>query len=306
MNIEKKVDNFSKNISGKIFCNYDLKKLNWFGLGGPAKVFFRPNNLDELIKFIKEFGNFLPIKVIGVGSNILIRDGGFEGIIIKLGKSFLHLSKLNESTIISGASVLDKSLSNFATEHNISGFEFFSCIPGTVGGAIRMNSGCYDCDISKCLVSIQILDKSGIVKSIMADKINFKYRGSDLSKDLIFLSGTFKGKKERKINIKKKIDYLVNKKKKSQPSKIKTCGSTFKNPINQTKKKSWELIKESDCDKLSVGGAHISNKHSNFFVNDGNATSKDMENLILKVKDNVFKVTGIDLELELEIIGKKI
>ena len=305
MNNLREFEDFSKSISGKIFINYNLNKSNWFNLGGPAKVFFNPNSLSELVKFINNFKNTMPIKTIGVGSNILVRDGGFDGIIIKLNKNFSHVTKLNENTIISGTSILDKKLSDFALANNISGFEFLSCIPGTIGGAIRMNSGCYGYNISNCLVSIQALDTEGKVKLINSNKIKFHYRGSDLSRELIFLSATLKGKKEGTNFIKKRIEDLTFKKKQSQPSKIKTCGSTFKNPINQTKKKSWELIKEAGCDKLKIGGAFISEQHCNFFVNAGDATSEDMENLITKVKEKVLKTSGILLDLELEIIGKK-
>ena len=306
MNILEKVEEFSKEISGKIFLNYDLKKSNWFGLGGPAKIYFKPNNLNELILFIKQFSAILPIKVMGAGSNILIRDGGFDGAIIKLGKNFSNISKLNETTIISGSSVLDKNLSEFARDHGISGLEFFSCIPGTIGGAIRMNSGCYECDVSNSLISIQVLDKKGIVKSIGSNHIKFFYRGSNLSRDLIFLSATFRGQKSDSKIINEKIKTLVLEKKKTQPSRIKTCGSTFRNPIDQTTKKSWQLIKESACEKLFIGGAHISSQHLNFFINNGKATASDMENLINLVKKRVLVTTGIKLDLELEIIGKKI
>ena len=223
MNILQEVQDLSKKISGKIYYEYSVKHLNWFNLGGPAKIFFKPNTLDELIIFLKKFSNTLPIKVLGVGSNTLIRDGGYDGIIIKLGKNFSHLSKLDDNTIISGSSALDKKLSEFALENSISGFEFFSCIPGSVGGAIRMNAGCYDYDVSKCIASIQAVNYQGIVRSIKAEKINFFYRGSDLSDDLIFLSATFKGKKQDNKKIKKRIQKLVTDKQKSQPSRIKTC-----------------------------------------------------------------------------------
>ena len=306
MNILKKVEDFSKSISGKIFANYSLKKLSWFGLGGSAYFFFKPNTLNELVLFLKQFGHILPFKVIGAGSNILIRDGGFKGTIIKLGKNFSHISRLNDTTIVSGSIVVDKKLSEFAMNNSISGFEFLSCIPGTIGGAIRMNSGCYGYDISKSLVSIQAINMKGVVRLINADQINYKYRSSDLPKDLIFLSATLKGKKVETKIIKKKIDNFVLKKKQSQPSQIKTCGSTFRNPINKTKKKSWQLIKEAGCEKMIVGGAYISEKHANFFVNDGSATSNDVEDLINIVKEKVLAATGIKLDLELEVIGNQI
>ena len=305
MNILKQVQDLSKKISGKIYFQYDMKHLNWFNLGGPAKIFFKPNTLDELIIFLKEFSNTLPIKVLGLGSNTLIRDGGYNGIIIKLGKNFSHLSILDDNTIIAGSSVPYRQLSQFAQENSISGFEFFSCIPGSVGGAIKMNSGCYNYDVSKCIASIQTVNYDGIVRSIKSEKINFFYRGSDLPNDLIFLSATFKGQKQDIKEIEKTKKKLKENKEKSQPSRIKTCGSTFKNPTSQTQKKAWELIKEAQCDNMKIGGASISEKHSNFFVNQGSATSNDMENLINLVRKKVFNTTGIKLELELQIIGEK-
>ena len=304
MNILQLVKDISKNLSGKIYYEYNMKHLNWFNLGGPAKVFFKPDTLEELIFFLKKFSNSLPIKVLGVGSNTLIRDGGYPGIIIKLGKNFSHLSKLDDNTIISGTSVLDRQLSNFALENSITGLEFFSCIPGSIGGAIRMNSGCYGYDVSKCILSIQTINFNGVVRSIKTEKTNFYYRGTNLSDDLIFLSATFKGRKHSSKEIKEKMEKFSAVKKESQPSQIKTCGSTFKNPINQEQKKAWEFIKEAQCEKMKIGGASISAKHNNFFVNGGSATSSDMENLINHVREKVFSVTGIKLELELQIIGE--
>ena len=252
---------------------------------------------------MKNTKGFEKIKVLGVGSNTLIRDGGFDGIIIKFGKSFSHISLFDKNTIIAGALTLDTNLSNFALENSLSGFEFLSCIPGTVGGGIRMNSGCYDEDVSKILVSVQAMDLNGMVKIIYSSDIKFSYRECNLDNNLIFISATFRGKKDNKQNIQKKINNLVERKKKDQPSKIKTCGSTFKNPENN---KAWKLIRDSGCAGMKFGGAHISEKHCNFFVNEGNAKSSDLENLIYQVKNKVLKKTGINLELELQIIGEKL
>ena len=243
------------------------------------------------------------IKVLGSGSNTLIRDGGFDGIIIKFGKSFSHISLFNPNTIIVGASVFDRYVSSFALENSLSGFEFLSCIPGTIGGAVRMNSGCYEEDISKILVSLQVIDFNGNIKIIQSSDIKFHYRGSSLDDNLIFISASFKGKKDNKSNIQKKINISVEKKKLTQPSKIKTCGSTFKNPKN---KKAWKLIRDSGCAGMKVGDAQISDKHCNFFVNNGNAKSEDLEKLIYQVKNKVLDKTGTNLELELQIIGKKL
>ena len=274
--------------------------LIWEGL---QKVIFRPQNLNELSIFLKNVKRSKKIKVLGAGSNTLIRDGGFDGIIIKFGKSFSHQSLFDQKTLIAGASALEKNVSNFALENSLGGFEFLSCIPGTIGGGIKMNSGCYGEDISKILVSVQVMDLNGKIKVIYSQNIKFSYRGCSLASDLIIVSATFRGKTDNKLNIKNKINNLVKQKKKDQPSKIKTCGSTFK---NTEKDKAWKLIQDSGCAGMSVGAAYISEKHCNFFVNKGNAKSEDLENLIYQVKTKVLNKTGINLELELQIIGEKL
>ena len=303
MNLISQIKKVKNRISGKIQFHENLSKYSWFNLGGPAKVIFKPMNLNELSIFLKNIKEFDKIKVLGAGSNTLIRDGGFNGIIIKLGKSFSHLSLLNENTVIAGASASDKNVSNFAFENSLTGFEFLSCIPGTIGGGVRMNSGCYGEDIEKILVSVQVMDFQGKMKVIYSSDIKFSYRGCNLGNNLIFVSATFKGKSDNKLNIQKKINNLIKRKNEDQPTKIKTCGSTFKNPENG---KAWKLIKDSGCGGMKVGDAYISEKHCNFFVNKGKATSKDLEELIYKVKSKVFNKTGINLELELQIIGEKV
>ena len=303
MNLISQVKEMRKKISGQILFDESLSKHSWFNLGGPAKIIFKPKNLNELSIFLKNFRRFNKIKVLGAGSNTLIRDGGFDGVIIKFGKSFSHISLFNRNMLIAGASALDKNVSNFALENSLSGFEFLSCIPGTIGGGIRMNSGCYGEDISKILVSVQVMDLSGKVRVIHSSNIKFSYRECDLDNNLIFISATFKGKNDNNLNIKRKITNLVERKKLDQPSKIKTCGSTFKNP---QKNKAWSLIKDSGCAGMKIGDAYISEKHCNFFVNKGNAKSQDLENLIHKVESKVLNKTGVKLELELEIIGEKL
>lgn len=303
MNLISQIKEIKKKISGQILFDESLSKHSWFNLGGPAKVIFKPKNLNELSIFLKNCKEFNKIKVLGAGSNTLIRDGGFDGVIIKLGKSFSHLSLLGQNMLIAGASALDKNVSNFALENSLSGFEFLSCIPGTIGGGIRMNSGCYGEDVSKILISVQVMDLSGKLKVVHSSDIKFSYRGCNLDNSLIFISATFKGKNDSNPNIQKKIINLVERKKKDQPSKIKTCGSTFKNPENN---KAWSLIKDSGCAGMKMGDAHISEKHCNFFVNKRNAKSQDLENLIYQVKNKVLNKTGIKLELELEIIGEKL
>ena len=286
-----------------IYENEKLSKYNWFNLGGSARIFFKPNSQLNLKNFLENYVNEKKnIYILGAGSNTLFRDSGFDGVIIKLGKSFAYTKLLNGNKIEVGAATLDKTVSEFASENSISGLEFLSCIPGSIGGAIRMNSGCYGYDISKVFLSLKAMNLQGELKSFNKEEIKFIYRGTNLAEDLIILSVVLQGESGKKNNIKDKQISLINKKKESQPSKVKTCGSTFKNPKN---KKAWELIKLSNCTNLVVGGASISPKHSNFFLNNGNATSSDIENLIEKVKKQVFLKTGTKLELEIKIIGVK-
>ena len=282
--------------------NYDLKKKNWFNIGGKTKVFFKADNLKDLIKFLKKLDNRERIFILGAGSNTLISDGIFDGVVIKFGKNFNNLSLLDENIIIAGSAVLDKSLSDFASENNLSGFEFLSCIPGTIGGGIKMNAGCFGKEFKDILISIQAVNKSGEVKSIPAKEIKFEYRKNNLPEDLIFLSASFRGKKSDRKQIIDTSEKLKAEKEKNQPTKIKTSGSTFKNPISQSKKKVWELIKESVPLEQTFGDACISKKHCNFFVNKGNAKFEDMKKLIDYVSNKVLEKTGVKLEKEIKIL----
>ena len=291
-----------KGFQSNIVFNQDLKKKNWFNIGGKAKVFFKADNLRQLVKFLKVLNNREKISIIGAGSNTLITDDIYDGVIIKLGKNFNRISLLGEDIIISGTAVLDKNLADYAAENSLSGFEFLNCIPGTVGGGIKMNAGCFGSEIKDILISIQVIDKNGNVLTIPANKINFDYRNNDLSENLIFLSASFRGVKGNSDSIKKEMLKLKIKKDDNQPTKIKTSGSTFKNPIKKTKKKVWELIKESVPLNTRFGDACISEKHSNFFINKGNATFNDMKKLINFVEESVFKKTGIIIEKEIKIL----
>ena len=301
MNIEN-FENKFKNFNGRIYFNYSLKKLNWFNIGGSTKIYFKPNTLQDLIEFLKLCKDEENFFVIGAGSNVLFKDDIFEGIVIKLSKNFSRISLLNENTIIAGSGVLDKSLSEFAAENSLGGFEFLSCIPGTIGGGIRMNSGCFGSEFKDILISVQAINRSGEVLTIPAKDIIFDYRSSNLPKDLIFLSASFKGNKKKKEQIEKEVKNLKIKKEKAQPTKIKTGGSTFKNPIKQSDKKVWEIIKESIPSDIQFGDAIISDKHANFFINKGNASYKDMKKLIDFVKESVKNKTGINLDLEIILV----
>ena len=299
---KNKIEVFAKQIKSELKFDYNLKKLNWFNIGGDAKVFFKPDNLDDLVTFLKTFGKSEKIFVLGAGSNILITDNKFDGFVVKLGKNFSNISLLPNNIVVAGSAVSDKNLSNFAMENNIGGFEFLSCIPGTIGGGLKINSGCFGKEFKDILLSVQVIDRKGVIKTIPSSKIKFGYRHSPLDKDLIFLSASFQGKKKNREEINKEINKLKEEKNRRQPSRIKTGGSTFKNPINQTDIKVWELIKNSIPTTKSFGDAKISEKHCNFLVNSKNAKFEDMMKLINFIKSEVEKKKNIKLETEIEII----
>jgi len=283
----------------QILINEKLSNYSWFNLGGCSDIFFKPNNIEDILIFLEKFK---PQKfiVLGAGSNTLIRDGGIKGVTIKLSSSFSYIDLDSKNIIDVGAATPDKKVADFAMENSLTGMEFLACIPGSIGGAIKMNTGCYGDDISKIIYSIKTIDTQGKIKEILAKDIKFSYRGSNLDDNLIVTSAKLIGKVCLKEEVEKKQKKMVEKKKNSQPSQIKTCGSTFRNTEN---KKAWQLIKESNCENFKVGDAEISKKHCNFFVNKGNATSKDLEELINKVKKTVYNKTNVDLELEIKIIG---
>jgi len=287
----------------KIYENEKLSKYNWFNLGGPAKIFFKPKSTDDLKEFLEEYKKKkYKIHTLGAGSNTLFRDLGFDGIVIKLGNEFSYTSLISKEEIEVGAATLDKKVADFAMKNSLAGFEFLSCIPGSIGGSLSMNSGCYGEDISKIFVSLRAISFDGELKDFKKEDIEFFYRGNNLNKNLIIISAVLKGSPSNVKKIEEKQNIFIEKKRKTQPSQIKTCGSTFKNP---SKQKAWELIKISGCSNLKFGGASISEKHNNFFFNDGKATSKDIESLINEVKKRVFDKTGVELDLEIKIIGSK-
>ena len=301
--IEKnKFENFSKRIISKLEFNFNIKNYNWFNIGGDVKVFFKPDSLNDLVLFLRNFGNSQKIFILGAGSNILFTDKNFDGVVLKLGKNFKNISILPNNVIVAGSAVLDHKLSNFAMENGIGGLEFLSCIPGTVGGGLKINSGCFGREFKDILLSVQVVDRKGVIQTIPASKIKFGYRYSPLDKNLIYLSASFQGVKKNKQDIEKTINELKVEKNKRQPSKIKTGGSTFKNPIGKTKLKVWELIKNSVSLSKNFGDAKISDKHCNFFINSGSARFDDMIKLISYVKNSVEKKQGIKLETEIEIV----
>ena len=297
-------NNFKKKFQENLSQNVNLSNYSWFNLGGNAEYFYKANNINNLIEFLRETKKKkLKITIIGAGSNILFRDNGVKGVIVKLGKDFSYTKIINKNILEVGAATLDRTVANFAKENNLGNLEFLSCIPGSIGGAIVMNSGCYNNDISKVLISVKALDIDKLSeKEIKSEDIIFNYRGTNLPDNLIITSVKIKSLIRKKEEIEKIQTELIERKKLSQPNRIKTCGSTFKNLSDE--RKAWMLIKEAGCENFREGEASISQKHCNFFVNNGNAKSSDIENLIKKVKKKVYEKTGVNLELEIKIIGE--
>jgi len=295
---------FIKKFSINLKKNVNLSNYSWFNLGGNADFFYKAEDKDQLLEFLKESKKKnLRITILGAGSNILFRDSGVKGVVVKLGPNFSYTKLIKKNIIEVGAATLDRKVANFAKDNNLGNLEFLSCIPGSIGGAVIMNSGCYESEISNILLSITAINLDNFSEvEITKEEIDFSYRGTSLPDNLIIISAKLKGTIGKKEEIENKQNNFIEKKKLSQPSQIKTCGSTFKNISRD--QKAWMLIKEAGCDQFKEGDATISQKHCNFFVNNGNAKSIDIENLINKVKKRVLEMTGIKLELEIKIIGE--
>ncbi len=293
-----------RKFGGNFNKDVNLSNYSWFNLGGNADYFYKAQNKDQLIEFLKHSKKKnIKIHIIGAGSNTLFRDKGVRGAIIKLGSNFSTTKLINKNIIETGAATPDRKVANFAKDNGLGNLEFLSCIPGSVGGAIIMNSGCYENEISNILISIKAIDINNFSEiEIKKEDINFSYRGTNLPEDLIIISAKLKGLNTKIEEIEKRQNRYIKEKKISQPSQIKTCGSTFKNINND--RKAWKLIKEAGCSDFKEGDAMISQKHCNFFVNNGKASSTDIENLINKVKKRVYEKTGINLELEIKIVGE--
>ena len=288
----------SNKLISKFHFDYNIGKLTWFRTGGNAKVFIIVENTEELEIILNEINND-HFYILGAGSNLLVRDKGYNGTIIKLGKGFNNYNII-ENKLEVGASILDVNLSNFAYKNNIEGFEFFSGIPGSVGGAVKMNAGCYGSNTHNIIESIEIYNSKFEKKKLTKKDINLSYRSSNILNSQIISKATFDVKYGNAENIKEKMINIKTKRLNSQPIKNKTSGSTFKNPPNLFAAK---LIEQSGCKGMSYGNAYVSDKHSNFLINNGNATANDLENLGKLIIEKVYNKFNIMLEWEVKIIG---
>lgn len=283
--------------------NSELAKVNWFQVGGKAELMFRPKTEDELIKFLQICPKEVPLFVFGVGSNIIIRDGGIRGVVLRLGRDFAGCEMVEDNRIKVGASCLDVNLAQFSMLNSVTGLEFLSGIPGTIGGAIKMNAGAYGVETKDVLVEAYAVDRSGKKHIIRASDMNFSYRHSNPAiSDLIYVGGLFQGAVGEASEIKKAINDIQTKREETQPIRSKTGGSTFKNPDSVS---AWKLVDEAGCRGLKIGDAQISEKHCNFMINTGNAKASDLEKLGDVVRDKVKEKTGTELNWEIKRIGEK-
>ena len=301
-NIYRKIQNLLLN--GKLSFHFNLASHTWLKTGGNADIFFIAEDVNDLRKFLKIIKNTLSFYILGAGSNTLFRDYGFDGAVIKLGKNFDYIKFINDKEFKVGAATNCIKLARLLAKNCATGLEFFSGIPGSIGGAIKMNAGAYGYETSKFLTKIKLLDsKDGKIKEILSKDYKMLYRQTSFPDEYIFLEATFKYIKNDNISKNlKKINALVKQRELTQPIKEKTSGSTFKNPLH---KKAWKLIQESGCKNCKLGKAHLSRMHSNFIINVGGATSNEIEKLGEKIICKVHQKFGIKLVWEIKIIGRK-
>ncbi|HTT84038.1 MAG TPA: UDP-N-acetylmuramate dehydrogenase [Rhizomicrobium sp.] len=276
-----------------------LKDFVWFRAGGPAEILFRPADEDDLRIFLANKPASLPVTVIGVGSNLLVRDGGVRGIVIRLSANFGRCT-IEDDRVRAGAAALDANVARAAAEAGLGGLEFLRGIPGTIGGALRMNAGCYGREISDVFVGAIALDGRGERVRLGPADISFSYRYSSAPDDLIFLETVLQGIPEKREEVRSRMEALVAQRESTQPIRAKTGGSTFKNPPG---KKAWELIDAAGCRGLMRGAAQVSPMHCNFLINTGEARAVDLEDLGEDVRDRVRAASGIDLEWEIKRVG---
>lgn len=288
-------------VRGRYALNEPMSKYVWFNVGGPAEVIFKPADLEDLIDFLKNKPSGVSIFPLGVGSNLLVRDGGIEGVVVRLGRDFARCY-VEGNTIIAGAGALDRNVALTAADAGLAGLEFLASIPGTVGGALKMNAGCYDSEIKDVLKWAKALDFNGNLKTYSVEELKYTYRRCGLEESVIFIEACFEAKTTRPSDeIHHTINQLLSRREASQPIRAKTGGSTFKNPEGI---RAWELIDKVGGRGLMIGDAQFSEKHCNFLINTNAATSEDIETLGEVVRQRVQDEFGIELQWEIIRIGK--
>ncbi len=289
--------------SGKLLFNEPLKNLVFFGVGGNADVFFQPADSDDLSAFLKNLDSSIPVTILGAGSNVLIRDGGIRGVVISLGKAF-DKCYVENGIIEAGAYSRVAKISMMAADNGLAGLEFLVGIPGTIGGALKMNAGCYGRSIEDIFIEAEGFSRKGDNIWLTKKDLKFVYRSSSIRDDIIVTRIWLRGDSDSSFKIAKNTHDVLVKRKKSQPLNEMSCGSTFKNPEGTTKK-AWELINDAGCRGMRFGGAMVSDVHCNFIINTGSATAKDIEQLGNAVVQKVYENSGIELEWEVIKLGEE-
>lgn len=298
----KKLEELVPELRGRMQANASMAKLTWFRVGGPADVLYQPADEDDLAYFLKRIPSDIPVLVVGVGSNLLVRDGGVEGVVIRLSaRGFGRVEKISDTQLRAGTAVLDKRLASAALEAGLGGFAFYHGIPGGVGGALRMNAGANGTETTNRLVELVAIDRKGERHVLTHADMGYTYRHSAASDDLIFTSAVFEGVPQDKVKIQKEMDEVQHHRETVQPVKEKTGGSTFKNPDGHS---AWKCVDEAGLRGFKVGDAQMSELHCNFMINTGAATAFDLETLGETVRKRVYKGSGILLNWEIKRIGR--
>jgi UDP-N-acetylmuramate dehydrogenase len=289
-------------VRGRLEANAPLAELTWFRAGGPAEVLFTPADEADLAAFLKATPMEIPIYVIGVGSNLLVRDGGVAGVVIRLGKGFAEITEEPGHRVRAGTAALDVRVARFALEKSIDSLTFLRGIPGTIGGALRMNAGAYGGETKDILIEARAVDRSGAIHVLTNADMKYTYRHSGAAEDLVFTQALFQGRAGDPAEISAAMDKITESREATQPIKSRTGGSTFKNPPGN---KSWQLIDKAGMRGFAVGPAKVSELHCNFLINEGGATAAQIEELGETVRARVKATSGIDLDWEIKRIGLK-
>ena len=293
-------------VRGRISENVPLGPYTWLRVGGAADVLFMPADQADLAHFLSAVPDDIPVHILGAASNTLIRDGGVEGVVIRLGPAFGKVEKLSPSRLRAGAAVPDKKLAQKAAAHGIGGLEFFAGIPGTIGGALRMNAGCYGGETKDVVKTIQALDRTGRLQIMDVAEMDYAYRHCGAASDLIFVAAEFEGYIDEPSAVTSRMASITNRREESQPIREKTGGSTFKNPdaAQSGGRGAWQVIDAAGGRGFRVGGAQMSEKHCNFMINTGAASAADLETLGETIKEMVKDKEGVDLHWEVKRIGR--
>jgi UDP-N-acetylmuramate dehydrogenase len=289
-------------VRGKLTENAPLAPLVWFKSGGSAQYLFEPADEEDLVSFLRDLDPQVPVMALGLGSNLIVRDGGVPGVVVRLGKAFAKIQQLDETTLRCGGGASGILVSSTARDHGIAGLEFLRGIPGTVGGFVRMNGGAYGREVSDILVSARLVLRSGEVVEWPLEKLGYTYRHSEIPQGSVVVSAKFQGVPGKPEAIATEMDVIARAREESQPLRSRTGGSTFKNPEGH---KAWVLVDAAGCRGLTMGGAQVSEKHCNFLLNLGSATSADIEALGEEVRRRVLANSGITLEWEIQRVGRE-